>query len=194
MCIRDRPYLSPLLDPDSSLLPPTPLGAFSPPPPPPFPRHDGRVIPQGWSPPSWPSRPPSQRYPLFAVTSWSFPSASLAAQFYWSQEVRFEVRSLTGSQDRLRRLGRRWAALLADACPSPLVGKRVRSLVRSSDAFEVPVVLHRVMVAGRPMWILLSASAYATDPLSSDYRLYLDNAYMLLPWSGESLYEENWVE
>jgi hypothetical protein len=187
-------FLAPLVDPDVSLLPLRDPTAFPPPPPPPLPEADDSFAASGWHEPSWSSLTASQIYPLFAETSWSFPSHSAVGAFYWRSDARYRVLSLRGSPARLRLLGQRWAVRLSAACPSPQVAKRVRELVQNGDDIFVPVLLHRVFITGRPMWILLLAYAHPAYEPGGEYALHVNRLYMLMPWSGESLYEQFWIE
>ena len=183
-------------DPDASLLLLPSLSAVEPPPPPPLESLDAHAISGEWQPPSWPPLPAPRRYPLFAVTAWFFPSYSLAVQFYRGSGESFPRMPPHVSPDRLRQAGRRSASVLADACTSPRVGISVRRLVERPDRIRVPLILHRVYIDRKPIWILIIRAFDPTDPpdpaLFQGW-LYSTEVHLLAPWSGESLCSAVWL-
>jgi hypothetical protein len=117
----------------------------------------------------------------------------MAVDFYRNCEARFVRIPPHLSPDRLRELARRSASLLAEACPSPRVGTSLRRLVLLSDSIRVPLFLHLVYIDRRPIWILLTGTTISNDARLFEGSFYVNEFYMLLPWSGECLYHTIWL-
>ncbi len=184
--------VAPAEDPDISLLLLPSMSAFEPPPPPPIERLDPRPAPLSWRPPTWLSPPTARPYPIFAVTSWAFPNYSCALEFYRESEARFVRVPPHISPAGLLQLARRSASQLAAACTSPRVGIAVRRLVQLPDVIRVPLVLHRVNIDRRPIWVLIMGTTNSAHSAFVGGSLYDAECYLLLPWSGEVLYHTAW--
>jgi hypothetical protein len=101
--------------------------------------------------------------PDFAVTSWSFPNDRELFDFYWQAPAYASSKRYIGPPARLQQVARAWAFSLADRCPDEPVATYVRSLASPGEPILAPVLLHRVSLNGRPVWVLVAAWEYAID-------------------------------
>lgn len=114
----------------------------------------------GWEPPAWPDNPSTaERIPApeFRITDWNFPNLEEIYAFYWSAPLHERFAAVRGTSRSLGRLSLRNARELASSCPDTAIRSVILAQASRQSTLTAPVLLHRVRLPGKDVWVLVTA-------------------------------------